>query len=517
MIDDSVQYYPFNFVAPTGDVFFAGADAGTDATHIPSTSGLFFDVDNGGIVPTGEDSATDGGSAVMYRPGQVMKCGGTPEGSGTAIATTEIIDLNVSNQWGPAAPMNIPRRRHNTTLLPDGTVLVTGGTRSGNREFEFDGRCGGGDDGVACNSSNACEEDQMCVFNPSGAQQWVAEAEIWDPDTDTWTLMAGSQTPRMYHSSALLLPDGRVISAGGGPRGFGGAFNTYSNAEIFSPPYLFRDGGRPVIDDAPEIIYYGNTFEVNSEQAPDVEAVNLIRLGAVTHSFDQNTRFVPLSFATRHRRHARRAGAAQRQRRSAGLLHAVSHLVGGCALGRAVRAAPAAGSGSGCALRIQREDRLRQTAGGGPRATRRGFLRHQRQHPQSFPGACSILQETGADRTAGDAAAGRNPAARRGCAELRRGTADRLPGVAPEADLDPRGACHRGLSGDPEPHGPRCDERLHHLRRWRMPAPLALTAVFISKPCRRGSERLQISLSPRRSCPAQIRSPLAPWRSRRAI
>ena len=109
--------------------------------------------------------------------------------------------------------------------------------------------------------------------------------------------MAGSQTPRMYHSSALLLPDGRVISAGGGPRGFGGAFNTYSNAEIFSPPYLFRDGGRPVIDDAPEIIHYGNTFEVNSEQAPDVEAVNLIRLGAVTHSFDQNTRFVPLSFA----------------------------------------------------------------------------------------------------------------------------------------------------------------------------------------------------------------------------
>lgn len=297
MIDDSVQYYPFNFVAPTGGVFFAGADAGTDATHIPSTSGLFFDVDNGDIVPTGEDSATDGGSAVMYRPGQVMKCGGTPEGSGTAIATTEIIDLNVSNQWGPVAPMNIPRRRHNTTLLPDGSVLVIGGTRSGNREFEFDGRCGGGDDGVACNSSNACEEDQMCVFNPSGAQQWVAEAEIWDPDSDTWTLMAGSQTPRMYHSSALLLPDGRVISAGGGPRGFGGAFNTYSNAEIFSPPYLFREGGRPVIDDAPEIIYYGNTFEVNSEQAPDVEAVNLIRLGAVTHSFDQNTRFVPLSFA----------------------------------------------------------------------------------------------------------------------------------------------------------------------------------------------------------------------------
>jgi Domain of unknown function (DUF1929)/Domain of unknown function DUF11 len=297
MIDDPVQYYPFNFVSPTGEVFFAGADSGTDAPHIPSTSGLFFDVEDGDFVPTGEDSVTDGGSAVMYRPGQVMKCGGESDGSGVAIATAEVIDLNVSNEWSLAQPMNIPRRRHNTTLLPDGTVLVTGGTRSGNQEFEFDGTCGGGDDGVACNSSNACGEDEMCVFNPSGAQQWVAEAEIWDPDADTWTLMAGSQTPRMYHSSALLLPDGRVLSAGGGPRRFGGAFNTYSDAEIFSPPYLFRDSERPVIDDAPEIIYYGNAFEVISEQAPDVEAVNLIRLGAVTHSFDQNTRFVPLSFA----------------------------------------------------------------------------------------------------------------------------------------------------------------------------------------------------------------------------
>lgn len=298
-IDEPVQYYPFNFVAPTGEVYFAGADVGADTIYIPSISGLYFDVEGGGINPTGQVSTTDGGSAVMYRPGQMMKCGGTM-GSGEAIQTAEVINLNVSDQWNPATPMNIPRRRHNLTLLPDGTVLVTGGTRLGNREFTFDGTCGGGDEGTPCNNNDACDEGVVCSFNPSGEQQWVSEAEIWDPDADEWTVMAGAQTPRLYHSSALLLPDGRVISAGGGPgrpRPFGGAFNTYTDAEIFSPPYLYRDSERPVIDDVPEIIHYGNAFEVISEQAPDVEAVNLIRLGAVTHSFDQNTRFIPLSFA----------------------------------------------------------------------------------------------------------------------------------------------------------------------------------------------------------------------------
>ncbi len=296
-ISDPVQYYPFNFVAPNGQVYFAGADTGAETIYIPSISGLYFDVDGGGLLPTGQFSATDGGSAVMYRPGQVMKCGGTPQGSGVSIATAETINLNVSNVWSPTDPMNIPRRRHNLTLLPDGTVLVTGGTRLGNREFEIDGTCEGVDGGTVCSTNNDCAEEEMCVFNPSGDQQWVAEAEIWDPDTGEWTLMAGAQTPRLYHSSALLLPDGRVISAGGGPRGFGGALNTYTDAEIFSPPYLFRDSERPVIDGVPEIIYYGSSFEMISEQAPNVDAVNLIRLGAVTHSFDQNARFVPLNFA----------------------------------------------------------------------------------------------------------------------------------------------------------------------------------------------------------------------------
>lgn len=302
-INDAVQYYPFNFVAPNGQVFFAGADVGAETIYTPSTDGHYFDVDTGSFSPTGQSSTIDGGSAVMFRPGQILKCGGTdnpddPEQSsnGISLSSAEVVDLNISEQWNTTGDMNIPRRRHNLTVLPDGTVLATGGTRRWNREFEVDATCGGTNPGDSCSVNQNCD-GETCDLVLAGDQQWVAEAEIWDPDTGQWSVMATAQTPRLYHSSALLLPDGRVISAGGGPRGFGGAVNTYSDAEVFSPPYLFLDSERPVIDFAPEIIYYGNSFEVLSAQAHDVAEVNLVRLGAVTHSFDQNTRFVPLNFA----------------------------------------------------------------------------------------------------------------------------------------------------------------------------------------------------------------------------
>ena len=71
---------------------------------------------------------------------------------------------------------------------------------------------------------------------------------MWDPDTDTWKTMASSRRPRLYHSSAILLPDGRVLLAGGGA--FGNAKNENSG-EIYSPPYLFK-GPRPTITDAPD-------------------------------------------------------------------------------------------------------------------------------------------------------------------------------------------------------------------------------------------------------------------------
>ncbi len=101
------------------------------------------------------------------------------------------------------------------------------------------------------------------------------------------------QTPRMYHSTAILVPDGRVIKAGGGQGG--GRIHDYTTMEIFSPPYLFK-GERPVISSAPRLIGYGQTVSVGTPDTADIASASLVRLAAATHGFDQNQRFVPLVF-----------------------------------------------------------------------------------------------------------------------------------------------------------------------------------------------------------------------------
>ena len=121
----------------------------------------------------------------MYTPGKVVKAGSLTDKTGDpAHAKTYVIDMNQdSPAWRPVADMNFPRTYHVLTLLPDGTVLVTGGSRVKDR-------------GVDANA--------------------VLEAEIWSPTLESWTIAAAAQVPRLYHESAVLLPDGRVLSAGSG-------------------------------------------------------------------------------------------------------------------------------------------------------------------------------------------------------------------------------------------------------------------------------------------------------------
>jgi hypothetical protein len=118
--------------------------------------------------------------------------------------------------------------------------------------------------------------------------------------------MASMATPRLYHSTALLLPSGKVLVAGGGQGG--GAVNpTYPNgvldrpnAEIFSPPYLFRAPGapaaRPTITSAPSAILYGEQVDVMTPEATDIVDVTLVSLGSVTHAYNQNQRLCRLDF-----------------------------------------------------------------------------------------------------------------------------------------------------------------------------------------------------------------------------
>ena len=143
----------------------------------------------------------------------IMEIGGSITSGVTA--TAELLNLSAcAPAWKYTASMHFPRLWANAVLLADGTVLVVGG---GTTSYY------GGP-----------------ILTP----------EIYDPATGTWSEMAAQTAPRMYHSTALLLPDGRVLSAGQSS----GQYE--KTGEIFSPPYLFK-GARPVISHAPGTLGYG--------------------------------------------------------------------------------------------------------------------------------------------------------------------------------------------------------------------------------------------------------------------
>ena len=210
-------------------------------------------------------SQIDGQSAVMYRPGKILKSGtwSDPEfPNREATNRSTAIDMTAAGPaWTEQAPMKYRRSYHTLTVLPDGKVLATGGQN--------------GTDGV----------DETTGVLP---------AEMWDPDTNTWATMASSRRPRLYHSSAVLMPDARVLLAGGGA--YGNAKNERSG-ELFSPPYLFK-GPRPQVTAAPDQVHYGQSFTVDTPDASRITKVSFVRMGSVTHNVDMDQRFMNLSMTT---------------------------------------------------------------------------------------------------------------------------------------------------------------------------------------------------------------------------
>jgi hypothetical protein len=119
----------------------------------------------------------------------------------------------------------------------------------------------------------------------------VYSAQIFDPKTSTWTKVASPTVPRLYHSSALLLPDGRVATFGGNPDdGF------EMRIEIFTPGYLQKNTPRPTISSAPTEITYKGTYALHTTQAAAIKSAVLVRPMAVTHSTDPAQRLVDLPF-----------------------------------------------------------------------------------------------------------------------------------------------------------------------------------------------------------------------------
>lgn len=185
---------------------------------------------------------------------KVLQIGGYA-GAGAPTNTAEILDTAAPTPaWRYTAPMANPRLLHNAVVLPDGQVLVVGG----GAKFKFTGP----------------------ELTP----------EMFDPVAETWSTMADQQGGRMYHATLLLLPDGRVLSAGqdNGPLA--------SQGEIFSPPYLFK-GPRPTIAAAPSQTGYGQSIEISSPEAGSVQKVVLMKPGSMTHQIDTDQRHVGLGFS----------------------------------------------------------------------------------------------------------------------------------------------------------------------------------------------------------------------------
>jgi galactose oxidase len=126
--------------------------------------------------------------------------------------------------------------------------------------------------------------------------------ELWDPDTEKWTLLeTNHQVPRTYHSIALLLPDATVLTGGGGLCGAicNVAKLNHPDVEIFYPPYLFHpngvripDNARPSVNVSTTTAKHGDYITVKSNQA--MRMVSIVRFGSVTHTVNTDQRRIEL-------------------------------------------------------------------------------------------------------------------------------------------------------------------------------------------------------------------------------
>jgi galactose oxidase len=259
------------FAQANGTVFHAGPSKQTNWITTTGNGSITFAGDRG-------DSADAmNGNAVMYDVAKILTLGGAPayQDYGSYVdtqATNRAYTIDISG--GPSQPvafartsdMAYARAFSNSVVLPNGDVLVVGG------------------------------QQHPQAFTDTGA---VLSPELWDPTTGNFTVMAPEAIPRTYHSVAILLPDGRVFSGGGGLCG-GGCTTNHPDGQIYSPPYLFNPDGtlrtRPVITSAPANAVTGSTITVTTNSA--TPRFSLIRMSAVTHGVNNDQRRIPLTPTT---------------------------------------------------------------------------------------------------------------------------------------------------------------------------------------------------------------------------
>lgn len=171
-------------------------------------------------------------------------------------------DLSAANPTFTAvADVQSARRDGGMSMLPDGRVIITGGSTQ---------------------------------FNVLGTA--VYATEIWDPATNQVEVVEDIELGRLYHSTHLLLPNGTIWAAGGGAPGP----LTNLNAEFYAPNYLYNADGsladRPVITAAPSNVNNSATFTIDVEDANAIDRITAVRSGALTHAVNSDNRFVELNF-----------------------------------------------------------------------------------------------------------------------------------------------------------------------------------------------------------------------------
>ncbi len=251
--------YPWLHLLPGGGVFEAGAQV---SSHLFDPSSQSWTT---GVATTAYPNERTYGSSVLLalRPtesyrARVMIMGG----DNPATDSVELIDLSQPTRaWRTLPPMSAPRIQMSAVLLPTGTVLALGGSVQNNT-----------------------------------ASTASLGADLFDPDSETWSPAGTMLHPRMYHSVALLMPDATVWVAGSNPQE-----GTWDNTmEVYRPAYLFTAGGaaaaRPTIISAPARIGYGASVQVATPNAADIASVALMRPGSSTHAFNFEQRLVNLAF-----------------------------------------------------------------------------------------------------------------------------------------------------------------------------------------------------------------------------
>jgi hypothetical protein len=299
--DKELSLYPNLFLLPEGNVLLAGPRDNDSHLLDPTMRGPDRPQNSGWTAFQQQPSVKHmGGAAVLLpRAGAfggvnevLLMGGGDSDGGGYELARPTVEHLDAAARpepaWshGGADDFNQARFYPNVVLLPDDGMVAVGG--------------GSGTDDRPGGYGNYHLEDP--------APTELKRVELRRPGEEGWRLGAAQQEWRTYHSVALLLPDGRVLSAGDDfhegpdpdqpvPDGV-----RRDSAEVYTPPYLF-DGSqaapRPQIEDAPARVGHGTTFGVRAPQAggaPDrrVARAVLVAPAAVTHSVDMNQRVVPL-------------------------------------------------------------------------------------------------------------------------------------------------------------------------------------------------------------------------------